>query len=607
MVGKNNAGKSNIIRALDIVLGEKWPTYREIGDKDFYRASSDTDPVDHFLVTVCLKGKVNTEVIEDEMGASVYPLNNEPIWEDYDDLMNEPGEREYKKGHKLRIFLDNAKEIWLYLLAPRNSRRGERVFGANILHQEGRWYRIQPLRPHIRDALLTTAFVPAFRDPSNQLRITPFTGYGRLIRHLYGQRTEEQNRNIEAARQELGRTLDAIFHHTTEALRDRLSRAIAHHRISFKAGAFTRDDDYKQITLFVDDGIDAPFYDKGSGIQSALIIALFAHYCDEFHKGGSLLLIEEPELYLHPQGRRAMEALLVEFAQPREGGSERQVIISTRSPEFLRSVPLHQITLVSKPPWTTASNVHQVPEGKIDEQDLRKIQRELRTKNAEMMFADHVILVEGGEEHLIPVLADLYFNSFRWLDFRNVSVVPVRGKGNFAIYTDILDEFGISWTLLADMDLLRDEVRKFLDKFHKMLPPNIPHKVERIRTAWHSLWDSSRQKEENYREIFEHCRNDIKEVVSALRQFGIFVQPHGNLECYLTEEAKSLEVRSKEIRAMLVAQKIEEGCKEWPEVTRWLEHVEDFEALLEHIRAQVEGNQDENQITASPLNAGDVG
>lgn len=129
LVGKNNAGKSNIIRALDIVLGEKWPTYREIGDKDFYRASSDTDPVDHFLVTVCLKGKVNTEVIEDEMGASVYPLNNEPIWEDYDDLMNEPGEREYKKVINYESFLTMQKKSGFTCSLP-GTVVGESVFSA---------------------------------------------------------------------------------------------------------------------------------------------------------------------------------------------------------------------------------------------------------------------------------------------------------------------------------------------------------------------------------------------------------------------------------------------------------------------------------------------
>jgi len=36
IVGKNNSGKSNIIKGLDILVGEKFPTYQHFTDNDFY-------------------------------------------------------------------------------------------------------------------------------------------------------------------------------------------------------------------------------------------------------------------------------------------------------------------------------------------------------------------------------------------------------------------------------------------------------------------------------------------------------------------------------------------------------------------------------------------
>ena len=36
LVGKNNSGKSNIVKALDLVLGEKNPVYLDINEKDFF-------------------------------------------------------------------------------------------------------------------------------------------------------------------------------------------------------------------------------------------------------------------------------------------------------------------------------------------------------------------------------------------------------------------------------------------------------------------------------------------------------------------------------------------------------------------------------------------
>ena len=35
LVGKNNSGKTNILKALEILLGEKWPHYFDIEEKDF--------------------------------------------------------------------------------------------------------------------------------------------------------------------------------------------------------------------------------------------------------------------------------------------------------------------------------------------------------------------------------------------------------------------------------------------------------------------------------------------------------------------------------------------------------------------------------------------
>ncbi len=36
IVGKNNSGKSNIIKGIEILIGEKFPTYINFTDNDFY-------------------------------------------------------------------------------------------------------------------------------------------------------------------------------------------------------------------------------------------------------------------------------------------------------------------------------------------------------------------------------------------------------------------------------------------------------------------------------------------------------------------------------------------------------------------------------------------
>lgn len=43
LVGANNAGKSNILDALSLVLGEVWPSARSIDDSDYYKLDQSKD------------------------------------------------------------------------------------------------------------------------------------------------------------------------------------------------------------------------------------------------------------------------------------------------------------------------------------------------------------------------------------------------------------------------------------------------------------------------------------------------------------------------------------------------------------------------------------
>ncbi|MCQ2053562.1 MAG: AAA family ATPase, partial [archaeon] len=57
IIGKNNSGKSNVIKALNYVLGEKFPTYIQFVKDDFYGTNTDEDLEyeKFFLILVELK------------------------------------------------------------------------------------------------------------------------------------------------------------------------------------------------------------------------------------------------------------------------------------------------------------------------------------------------------------------------------------------------------------------------------------------------------------------------------------------------------------------------------------------------------------------------
>lgn len=54
LIGENNSGKTNILRALNLALGETWPTERHFSEEDFYNqedqlATCIIPPIEHFM------------------------------------------------------------------------------------------------------------------------------------------------------------------------------------------------------------------------------------------------------------------------------------------------------------------------------------------------------------------------------------------------------------------------------------------------------------------------------------------------------------------------------------------------------------------------------
>jgi energy-coupling factor transporter ATP-binding protein EcfA2 len=644
LVGKNNAGKSNIIRALDYVLGETWPTYRKIEHKDFYLDRSDGDPASSFLIMCGLGGQtINVDLLRTiKSNVALYELPQGPNWNDIDyfleEFCKENTSREWLSYRELGERLCRAERLYLFLAVPREGRRRERVYGI-VLRVGRRWFGVPRFAGDLRDALLTTAYVPSFRDPGYQLRVTEYSWYGKLVRHLYEQKTEAQATEISEAQIKQADVLADIFQDATCQLQRQLESAVFHHSISFVPGANTRDDEYKQITLYVDDGLNTPFYEKGSGIQSALVVGLFSLYCSLFHKGSSLLLAEEPELYLHPQARRAIEAQLVRFVEDGRDGNEgqgenmHQIIMSTHSPEFLRSVSLDDVVLVKRPRGQIETEIV------VTEQTLPRATQVLQTKNAELVFADCVILVEGGEEYIIPPLADVLFGEKSWLDIHNVSVVRVNGKGSFLTYVQLLDELQIPWVILTDLDFLLDEVSKFQElldesawteigrvreqlKAYGELPKgkkikqhfspqtrdwtSLYHAVQgvvldlvagerlseerldEIRSLWSQLED--RVSRSDHRAFLNEFQEEqlFSQALSALREVKIFVLSRGELEDCLTEEAMNLG-HTKDTRALEVGGELLD-CTNLEEAEQWL-ITDDFVLMLGRVQRELEERQ----------------
>jgi len=593
IVGKNNAGKSNIIKALNEILGERHPSYVEFENRAFHNDGS--NPADELIIAARLDGELhldtglqlNWRIRVSELGSEFTPGWGESC---IGILQDETSSGRNIPSISVVENIKSSDERWIFLHAKKDA--SGNLFGL-VYRRNGTWYRI-PLRDDLRKSLITTAYVPSYRDPEKMFKVTEYSWYGKLIKKIYSEGLESHEQEIREIQRQYSDKIGEIFYDATQELRERLRKAVFHHNISFKPGPYTKDDDYKSITLFVDDGLDTPYYDKGSGIQSALVIALFTYYCECFHKGSSLLLLEEPENYLHPQGRRALEGELLRFVEECSNG-ERQVIMSTHSPEFLRSVKLESLVRVHKRQGSTATVPFQISEEEIDDETKRKFKQVMSQKGAELFFADGAILVEGGEEHIIPPLFDIFAEGGkRWLDINNVSVVKVDGKKSFRKFVNVMDRLGIWWVILTDLDFIYDRIKTLkglVNESYVELARKISSEVDRYvidkekeigRTL--TKKEKKRIRMEKLKSLVEE-REEIRGLLERLREKGVFVLTNGELEDYFTEQIMGLE-DSKDRRALELALYLSEIGDEG-ELLEWFVDIDEFKNLFEAVKSRV--------------------
>lgn len=107
-------------------------------------------------------------------------------------------------------------------------------------------------------------------------------------------------------------------------------------RPKFRVNRINGQDIIKYISLEIDDGARTGLEEKGSGLQRSLAISLlkiFSNYQAATGQELPIVLIDEPETWLHPQAQLHMAKDLADI-----GGEAGQVFVATHSPYILRQL-----------------------------------------------------------------------------------------------------------------------------------------------------------------------------------------------------------------------------------------------------------------------------
>ncbi|MFH1590073.1 MAG: AAA family ATPase [archaeon] len=181
---------------------------------------------------------------------------------------------------------------------------------------------------------------------------------------------------------------------------------------------------------------DIPLSTIGGG-NNELLMLLY----EIIISGGRVLAIEEPEIHLHPEAERKLFRFMQEFSQ------SSQMFVVTHSPIYVEPKSLRGLYRVVKKGIETKLYFM----NDTDFVDKDRLTQELNTENCEMFFADKVLLVEGiSDKIFMEGLIDRYCKSAA-----EIKVISSYSKDNFKVYLDLLNIFKIPYVVMTDLDAVK--------------------------------------------------------------------------------------------------------------------------------------------------------
>jgi predicted ATPase len=147
----------------------------------------------------------------------------------------------------------------------------------------------------------------------------------------------------------------------------------------------SQEDRYRALRrsceIVVDDGTPTLLAQKGDGVQSLAALSLMRHSSEAGASGRNVILaIEEPESHLHPTAIHQLKTVLMEIA------NKNQVIMTTHCPLFVNRASIRSNILVHKNKAAPAKSISQI----------RKLLGVRASDN--LQHAELVLLVEGEDD-----------------------------------------------------------------------------------------------------------------------------------------------------------------------------------------------------------------
>jgi hypothetical protein len=493
IIGHNNTGKSNLLRAMGLVLG--YSNGHRLGTSDLFY-ETDVEELQRqsprIQITLVLRRSADENLDSADMALFANMMTDPALSEEaelrYEFKLDDSQEQNYKADVANAI---TAKEIWKiieqdYIRLYKSSRSGgNQAAGININEALGQ---------------IDFQFLDAIRDVSHDL----YAGYNPLLRDVLNFFIDYSVKNdVTKTEDEIKEQLKALrddfvqqSRPLMQTLQDRLQdgkNVFLKYALDTGAtfngaepdfeGTVTENEMFSVLRMFIKYavGIEVPATYNGLGYNNLIYMSLLLAkmqadgniaYMKRNAKVLSFLAVEECEAHLHP----AMQYKFLKFLQDNNlNGHVRQIFMTSHSTQIASAVKLDDLICLTSP---TLGQINvgypraiYKEESSNDMVSKQYVQRFLDATKADMFFANRLIFVEGiAEELLLPVFAR-YLN--KNLTDEHVLVVNMGGCyfNHFLKLFDTKNPYTINKKIICLTDIDPCRKKKGDDKNYEVCYP----------------------------------------------------------------------------------------------------------------------------------------
>lgn len=498
IIGHNNAGKSNIIKAISLVIDTQSSKRLDIYDFNQHRTLEElkANPPKVSINLSISQSKDEDPNSDDLVTVGNYLIRLESPYEaliTYEFFLPESEKQKYTD---VLSEVDDIKKAWKVIKHDFIRLYTSKIWGGDP--------NLQSQADNESLQKFDFQFLDAIRDVERDM----FSGRNTLLRDVLdffidyeikndsNKGTYEKIAEIKALKEQFSVDADVLLSKLQDRMRSGKDQILEYAKetgASFNRANPNFDGTLTDVELFsalkliieYETGITIPATHNGLGYNNLIFMSLLlakmqvnsdGNYLGSNAKVFPILAIEEPEAHLHP----AMQYKFLKFLKENKDVKKkvRQIFVTSHSTQITSAVSLDEIICLH----SENDNISIGYPGKVfskNDDDIKSkayVQRFLDATKSDMLFAQKVILVEGiAEELLLPTISKYIDQS---LEDNHIVVINVGGRyfDHFIKLFDTTNSYSIPKKIACLTD--RDPSRKARDggrNFEKCYPYEYNH------------------------------------------------------------------------------------------------------------------------------------